>query len=99
MHFEARLHVTVREDLDLRVGSNEALCRERLRRDLAVDGELLETIDVHRHERHAQAVLESTHLRDAHVDRRLATFEPARPTRTASRELTLRALTRGLALT
>src|SRR6185503_13299228 len=67
-------------------------------RDLAVDGVVGEPVDVHRDERRAEAVLESAHLRDAHVDRRLPTFEPARDAGAGARELTLRAAARGLAL-
>src|SRR5688572_30448349 len=99
MHLEAALDVAVREHLHARVGSHQALRRQRLGRDLAVDRVVAEATDVHADVRDAEArVLESTHLRDAHVDRRLAAFEPARKTRTASRELALRALARGLAL-
>src|SRR4026208_830052 len=98
MHLEAALHVPVREDLHLRVGTDEALRGERRGRDLAVDRVLPESTDVHADVRVPEArVLEPAHLRDAHMDRRLTTFEPARNSRTASRQLTLRPLTGGLA--
>src|SRR5687768_13858551 len=99
VHLEAALDVAVREDLHARVGSHQALGRQRLGRDLAVDRVVAEATDVHADVRRAEArVLEATHLRDAHVDRRLAAFEPARETRTASRQLPLRTLAGGLAL-
>src|SRR6185503_16363936 len=99
MHLEAALHVPVREDLHLRVGTDEALRGQRGGRDLAVDRVLAESTDVHADVCVTEArVLEPAHLRDAHVDRGLAAFEPARNSRTASRQLTLRSLTGCLAL-
>src|SRR5437867_5204784 len=64
--------LTVRQDLDLRVLTDEALRREHRRRDLAALGGGRETVDVHRDERAAEPVLEPAHLRDAHVDGRLS---------------------------
>src|SRR5688572_4837721 len=99
VHLEAGLDVPIREHLHARVRSHQTLGRERLRRDLAVDRVVAEATDVNADVRDAEArVLEATHLRDAHVDRRLATFEPARDTGTASRQLALRPFARGLAL-
>jgi hypothetical protein len=57
-----------------------------------------EPADVDRGERYAQAVPEAAQLRHAHVDRRLATFEPARERRAGPRQLTFRATAGGLAL-
>src|SRR5512132_1360340 len=99
MHLKAALHVAVREDLHLRVGTHQSLRGERLGRDLAVDRVLAEAPHVHADVRVPEArVLEAAHLRDAHVDRRLAALEPAWESRTASGQLTLRSLARGLAL-
>src|SRR6266508_457003 len=47
VHLEPTLDVAVREDLYLRVGTNEALRGERRRRDLAVHRVLAEATDVH----------------------------------------------------
>src|SRR5687768_6315336 len=95
---ELALRLAVAEHLEARARVHQALRLERRRGDLAVHGVALQLRNVERDVRDAALVLEAAKLRQAHVDRHLAAFEPARETRTAPRELALRALARGLAL-
>src|SRR5437867_7456244 len=89
----------VAQHLDPGVLADESLRGERLGRDLAVGGVLLEPPDVHGDERPSKAVLEAAELRDPHMERGLATFEPARQARPGARQLALCTPAGGLSLT
>src|SRR5438445_5801589 len=98
LHLALRADDAVAQDLDARGPLDEALRGERVGRDLSVRGVVGETSHVHGDERLAETVLEAAQLRDAHVQRRLATLEPARESGSGARELALRASAGGLPL-
>src|SRR5713226_7864355 len=99
VHLELRADRAVTEHFDASFFVDEALRGERVGRDLALRRIVGERSDVHRDEALAEAVLEPAQLGDAHVQRRLPTFEPPGEARTGPRELTLGPASRGLALT
>src|SRR5439155_23541333 len=66
--------------------------------DLSLGGVFGKASHVHGDEGLPEPVLEAAELRHPHVQRRLATLEPARETRARARELTFRPAARRLAL-